>query len=94
MVDMPYKEGTGKTELDSELLIDMCGKENRQNKIEGTKKRGNCRQNRKCQRNSLEIKGRKWRRRLLAEKSSKISKKLVKNVTSGDINKSARLLKN
>ncbi|KAL3888983.1 hypothetical protein ACJMK2_001342 [Sinanodonta woodiana] len=63
MVDMPYQEGAGKTELDSEVLIDMCGKANRQNMIEGTKNRGNCRQSRKRQRDSLEIKGRKWKRK-------------------------------
>ncbi|KAL3878289.1 hypothetical protein ACJMK2_030654 [Sinanodonta woodiana] len=97
MVDMPYKEGTGKTELDSEVLIDMCGKENRQNMIEGTKDRGNCRQSRKCQRDSLEIKRRKWRRkedcwqRNLAKFQRNSGQKYV---TSEGINKSARLLKN
>ncbi|KAL3881985.1 hypothetical protein ACJMK2_028367 [Sinanodonta woodiana] len=40
MVDIPYEEETGKTELDNEVLIDKCSKENRQNMIEGTKNRG------------------------------------------------------
>ena len=97
MGDMPYEEGTGKTALDNEVLIDKCGKENRQNMIEGTKNRGNCRQSRKRQRDSLEIKGRKWRRkedcwqRNLAKSQRNCGQKYV---TSGGINKSARLLKN
>ena len=97
MVDMPYREGTGKTELDSEVLIHMCGKGNRQDMIEGKKNRGNCTQSRKRQRDSLEIKGRKWRRkedcwqRNLAKFKRNSGQKYV---TSGGINKSARLLKN
>ncbi|KAL3891300.1 hypothetical protein ACJMK2_003562 [Sinanodonta woodiana] len=58
MVDMPYEESTGKTALDNEVLIDKCGNENRQNITEGTKNGGSCRQSRKHQRDSLEIKER------------------------------------